>query len=120
MVPLTPEVPLEQILTADTTQIHENLIRRLEIILKIINSNSSLDSHKFHLPTRDTAKVAIQLYPWYYMPSTVRKILIHGAEIITAQDSRHKDYTRKCSRTVTNEDVFHKMLESSDPYITQP
>ncbi|GJQ69435.1 hypothetical protein Trydic_g6550 [Trypoxylus dichotomus] len=70
------------------------------------------------------------------MSSTVHKILIHGAEIITAgalsirlpseeaQESRHKDryysllFTRKCSRTATNEDVFHKMLESSDPYIT--
>ncbi|GJQ88778.1 hypothetical protein Trydic_g5300 [Trypoxylus dichotomus] len=34
--------------------------------------------------TRDTAKLPIQLYLWYYVPSTVHKILIHGAEIITA------------------------------------
>ncbi|GJQ68504.1 hypothetical protein Trydic_g17077 [Trypoxylus dichotomus] len=71
------------------------------------------------------------------MASNVHKILIHGAEIITAtalsirllseeaQESSHKDYkcyrlhfTRKCSRTATNEDVFHKVLGSADPYIT--
>lgn len=67
------------------------------------------------------------------MPSTVHKILIHGTETTKAialrigllsdeqQESRNKYYelrfTRKCSRTVTNEDVFHKTLEYSDSYI---
>ncbi|GJQ65868.1 hypothetical protein Trydic_g3970 [Trypoxylus dichotomus] len=44
-----------------------------------------------------------------------------------AQESRRKDYiyyrlhvTWKCSRTATMEDVFHKKLESSDPYIFTP
>lgn len=124
-------------LTAEITQVSENLIRRLGVILEVINSNSSIDSEKFKSYATETAKLAIEMYPWYYMPSTVHKILIHGAEIIEAavlpigllseeaQESRNKDYkyyrlhfTRKCSRTATNEDVFHKLLESSDPYIT--
>ncbi|XP_076248005.1 uncharacterized protein LOC143187644 [Calliopsis andreniformis] len=77
------------------------------------------------------------LYPWYYMPSTVHKLLIHGAEVIQtaalpigqlseeAQENRNKDYktfrlhhARKISRLTTNEDVFHRILESSDPYIS--
>ena len=72
------------------------------------------------------------------MPSSVHKILIHGESIINhfavlpigqlsedAQESRNKDYknfrlhhARKCSRSATNEDVFHTLLYTSDPYIT--
>ena len=123
--------------TAEITQIDENLIRRLGVILELINSNSTMDSDIFGLYTAETAKLAIQLFPWYYIPSTVHKVLIHGAEIIQAaalpigllweeaQESLHKDYKdyrlyhrRKCPHTTTNEDVFHKILESSDPYIT--
>ena len=42
-----------------------------------------------------------------------------------AQESRNKDYqkirlhhARKCSRSATNEDVFHTLLYTSDPYIS--
>lgn len=71
------------------------------------------------------------------MPVTVHKILIHGKDIIDAavlpigmlseeaEEARNKDYrnyrlmfSRKCSRTATNTDVFHRLLESSDPYIS--
>lgn len=30
----------------------------------------------------DTAKLYVQLYPWYPMTPTVHKILIHGATVI--------------------------------------
>lgn len=29
-----------------------------------------------------TAKLFVSLYPWFYMPSSVHKILIHGADVI--------------------------------------
>lgn len=116
-------------------QVNENLIRRLGVMLEVINSSLSNDREKFKMYTEETAKLAIDLYPWY---TTVHKILIiHRADIVAslalpiglllekAQESRNKDYkfyrlhfTRKCSRTVMNEDVFNKMLESSDPFIT--
>ena len=42
-----------------------------------------------------------------------------------AQESRNKEYqkfrlhhARKCSQSVTNEDVFHTLLYTSDPYIS--
>ncbi|CAI6355595.1 unnamed protein product [Macrosiphum euphorbiae] len=79
----------------------------------------------------------VTLYPWYYMPSSVHKVLIHGADVIRfaplpigklseeAQESRNKDYkqyrehnTRKNSRLNTNEDLIHILLISSDPYIS--
>ena len=72
------------------------------------------------------------------MPSSVHKILIHGKDIIEhfavlpigqlseeAQESRNKDYkrfrlhhSRKCSRYATNEDVFKRLMCTSDPYIS--
>ena len=77
-------------------------------------------------------------YDWYYMPSSVHKILIHGERIIRhfvivpigqlsedAQESRNKDYkkfrlhhARKSSRSATNEDVLHTLFYTSDPYIS--
>ena len=71
------------------------------------------------------------------MPSSVHKLLIHGAEIINkallpigqlseeAQETKHKDLkkfrntnTRKISRKATNEDLFNRLLLTSDPYIS--
>lgn len=123
--------------TAEITQIDETFIKRLAVILEIISCNFDVDAKKFGMYAHETAQLAVSLYPWYHMPSTVHKILIHGREIIEsaalpigslseeAQESRNKDYkyyrlhnTRKFSRLVTNEDVFHNILISSDPYIS--
>lgn len=96
-----------------------------------------IDSEKFRLFAQETFEIAIQKYSWYYMPSTMHKLLLHGADIVQnsilpvgilseeAQESRNKDYktyrinySRKTSRISTNEDILHKLLETSDPYIT--
>lgn len=71
------------------------------------------------------------------MPSSVHKILIHGADVIgslvrpigqlseKALESRHKDCryyrehsTRKIGRKQTIEDLLHALLISSDPLIS--
>lgn len=71
------------------------------------------------------------------MPSSIHKILIHGAEIINnvvlpigmmseeALEARNKDvrnfrlhHTRKTSRQHTMEDLMHALLFSSDPFIS--
>ena len=71
------------------------------------------------------------------MPPTVHKVLLHGADIISqallpigqlseeAQEARNKDFknyresfSRKMSRTKTNEDVLHLLLITSDPFIS--
>lgn len=124
-------------ITAEITGIDKNLIQRLAVILEVICSSYPIDINKFGVYARETAELAVSLYPWYSMPATVHKILIHGKEIIQhavlpigilseeAQEHRNKDYkyyrshhSRKISRIATNEDVFHNMMISSDPYIT--
>lgn len=79
----------------------------------------------------------VQEYPWFRMPATVHKILIHGAKVISsflvpigqlseeAQESKNKDvkrfravHSRKYRREATNTDLLHRLLESSDPLIS--
>lgn len=71
------------------------------------------------------------------MPTSVHKILVHGAEIINAsllpigqmsedaQESSNKyikkfreNFTRKCSRVKSMENVFLRLLLTSDPFIS--
>lgn len=124
-------------LVADITGIKEELIDRFRIILQIITCGHKINSEKFKNYTWDTAKLFVETYPWYYMPVTVHKILIHGKDIMDAailpigmlseeaEEARNKDYrkyrlmfSRKCSRVATNTDIFHRLLVSSDPFIT--
>ncbi|CAH2091615.1 unnamed protein product [Euphydryas editha] len=124
--------------TAEITGVDIDLIKRLYIILQALSSGVMIDSKKFGIYALETARLFVNKYNWYYMPSSVYKILIHGESVINhfavlpigqlsedAQESRNKDYkkfrlhhARKCSRTATNEDVFHTLLYTSDPYIT--
>lgn len=96
-----------------------------------------VDCERFNEYAISTARMMVDLYPWYYMPVTVHKILIHGAEVISsflipigqlseeALEARNKDikrfrtdHTRKTSRTATNTDLLHRLLETSDPLIS--
>jgi len=71
------------------------------------------------------------------MPTSVHKLLIHGPEIIAsallpigqlseeAQKARNKDikrfredFSRKCSRENTMQDIFNRLMITSDPYIS--
>ncbi|XP_050525962.1 uncharacterized protein LOC126896864 [Daktulosphaira vitifoliae] len=124
-------------LSSSCTGIDINLIKRCGTILSVIASGYTINIKAFEEYCFLTAKLFVSLYPWYYMPASVHKILLHGAHIIQyaplpignlseeAQESRNKDYkmyrehhTRKNSRLNTNEDLIHILLISSDPYIS--
>lgn len=125
-------------LTAEITKVNQELITRMATILEVINTNHAIDAEKFGKYAEDTANLATSLYPWYNLPSSVHKVLMHGKEIIEyaalpvgtlseeAQESRNKDYkyyrihhSRKFSRISTNNDVFHMMMMTSDPLISR-
>lgn len=74
---------------------------------------------------------------FHYMPTFIHKILIHGPEIIDhamlpigelseeAQEAKNKDvkqfrehHTRKISHLKTNEELFLRLLLSSDPHLS--
>lgn len=124
-------------LASSATGIEEELIVRLKTILQCISSGYAVNYKAFSNYARDTAQKYVDLYPWYPMPSSLHKLLIHGAEIIKscsipigvmseeALEARNKDLrkyrehnTRKTSRKDTMQDLIHSLLFSSDPVIS--
>lgn len=124
-------------LASSITGIDKDLIHRFSVILRTLSCGYAINTDAFHEYARDTAMKFVALYPWYYMPSSIHRILIHGADIIKkavlpigllseeALESRNKDlrnyrelHTRKMSREKTMEDLFHALLYSSDPIIS--
>lgn len=125
-------------LSAEITNVNVNLIKKFGIILSAMSSGLPINPEKFKVYTLETRNLYLELYPWFYMPSTVHKVLVHGSEIIQhcllpigllseeAQESRNKDFrnyrerfTRKTSRKDTNQDLLHRLLITSDPIISQ-
>ncbi|XP_049871228.1 uncharacterized protein LOC126370435 [Pectinophora gossypiella] len=121
------------------TGIDENLILRFAVILQVIASEKKINIEKFRSYCKETAELFVHLYPWYYMPASVYKLLLHGAEICShfgllpigtlseeASEARNKDFrnvrekhTRKKGRIVANEDILYGLLISSDPHISR-
>lgn len=123
--------------SATITGVDESLIHRFHVILQALSSGYNINSDNFREYSLETARKFVDLYPWYYMPTSIHKLLIHGPEIIAyallpigqlseeAQEARNKDikrfregFSRKCSREATMQDVFNRLLITSDPYIS--
>lgn len=123
--------------TARITGLNENLIHRFGTILAAIASGYEIDTEKFNDYCVATREMYLSLYPWYNMPATVHKILVHGANIIKnsvipigqmseeASEAKNKEirkarlgHTLKTSRHRSNYDLIKHLLTSSDPYIT--
>ena len=113
------------------------LIHPLHIILQTISSGHEIDVEKFRSYALATARHFIKEYPRYNMPTSVHKLLIYGSDIISsdilpigqlsedAQKSTNKlikqyllGFSRKFSRAKTMEDVFRRLLATTDPYIS--
>lgn len=124
-------------LSSSITGIEESLIWRCSVILRTISSNYKINLEEFDIFAVETARQLVHRYPWFYLPASIHKILIHGSQIIEkallpigqlseeASESRNKDLkkyretrTRKISRKVTNEDLLNRLLLTSDPLIT--
>jgi hypothetical protein len=59
-----------------------NLIKRFNNILKAMASGYNINEVAFKKYGIETAKYFVALYLWFYMPSSIHKILIHGAQVI--------------------------------------
>ncbi|KAB0803765.1 hypothetical protein PPYR_00735 [Photinus pyralis] len=124
--------------SAEITNLDQNLLKRFADILQVISSGCAIKIEKFRIYCRQTAEFMVHLYPWFYMPASVHKLLVHGADICNyfgllpigilseeAGEARNKDFrrvrefqTRKFNRVKTNEDLLHNFLISSDPYLS--
>ena len=61
---------------SEITSIDIELIKRLPFIFIMINSNYSILTELFRQYCLDTAKLFVYLYPWFFMPASLHKILI--------------------------------------------
>lgn len=123
--------------SSEITGIDDTLINRFSVILRTISSGFAIDEQKFGKYCYETAELYVNLYNWYFMPAFVHKLLLHGAIIVSAsilpigmlseeaQETRNKDCrdmrefrTKKCSKIATIEDLFKRLLLSSDPVIS--
>ncbi|XP_078051617.1 uncharacterized protein LOC144477751, partial [Augochlora pura] len=110
-------------ISARITGVNVTLIKRLHVILQAISSGFDINVKKFKEYALETTKQIVILYPWYYMPTSMHKILIHGPEIIAtallpigqmseeAQEATNKyirkfrqHFARKCFRNKNLED----------------
>jgi hypothetical protein len=122
---------------AEITVIKEILIKRCSTILKAMSFGYEINKEPFSKYAIETVTFLVKEYPWYYMPSSVHKILLHGSLVISAallpigqiskeaQEARNKDlknirekYSRKYSRIETNEELLYGRLVSSVPVIS--
>lgn len=59
-----------------------NLIIRFGNILIAMASGQNINIDAFDNYCTETVRLYVSLYPWFYMPSCVHKILLHGADVI--------------------------------------
>lgn len=104
-------------LSASITGLNVKLVEKFANILSVIASGFEVNTEMFQTYCIETARQYVKLYGWYKMPSSVHRVLIHGADIIKAaivpvgslseepQECRNKDIknyrehrARKCSR----------------------
>lgn len=122
---------------SNATGVDEELIKRFSAILFVLSSGNKINLNTFERYCRSTLELYNEKYKWYPLTPTVHKVLAHGSLIIKtavlplgqlseeAQESRNKDirnyrrfFSRKASRRMTIEDLFCRLLLSSDPVIS--
>lgn len=124
--------------SAEITGLNEELIGKFHLILRTLSCGKRVNVDPFGILLKDTLKLYLDNYGWYYMPSSVHKVLFHSCEVINffhlipigmlseeALEATHKvirksrlNHTRKNSRANSNVDLLNHLLISSDPLIS--
>ena len=121
---------------ADRTGLDKTLLEGFHVILSVINSRNEINVDEFQSYTEKIRPLYVSLYGWYPLSPTAHKLLVHGATIIRhailpigmlseePQETRNKTirnfrehHARKFSRVVNIEDVFKRLLLTSDPIL---
>lgn len=124
-------------LFAKITNVEQSLINNFRIILISLSCEQMLDLEKFEKFCVHTADLYMEKYPWFPMPATFHKVLIHAKEILQntilpagyfaeeASEARNKLYkrdrefhARKNSRIHNLEDIFNRAMDTSNPVVS--
>lgn len=88
------------------TGLNEAALRRCGTILQVLASGREVNIDAFSNYCDTTANLLVRLYPWYYLPASVHKILMHGATVMKhflvpigqlseeAQEAKNKEWKR--------------------------
>lgn len=60
--------------------IEKSLIYRFYVILQIITSDHNFDIPRFEKYCKDTFEFYISKYSWYYLQTSIHKLLIHSGK----------------------------------------
>ena len=127
----------ESSIVAKISGIDKMFSDRIGVLLSVMESGYAIEVEKFKEYALNTMQMHLVLYPWYYLPVTIHKIFVYASDVIEvmtipighmseeAQEARNKDlrkyrefFTRKFSRVQTVDDLFRRLLISSDPRIS--
>ena len=93
-------------LFARITNVDQSLIHNFKIILISLTCQQVLDLEKFETFCFDTANLYMTKYPWFRIPATIHKVLIHAKQFFEnsvlpagyfgeeASEARNKFYKR--------------------------
>jgi len=66
-----------------TTVVDKNLITRYSHILRAVSCYEyHINPTEFDSYTKETARLFVREYPWFYMPVSIHRILIHGSDVV--------------------------------------
>ena len=92
-------------ISAVITGVDEDIIKRFHVILQAISSGHEINVPHFQQYTIETARKFVDVYPWFYMPTSVHKLLIHGSEIIQSSllpiGQMSEDAQESCNKYIT-------------------
>ena len=112
------------------------LVSNLDSIWRTLSSSYSINPDQFDKLCQKTLHQYMIDAGWYCLPPTLHRTLVHGKEIIkatpvavgkTSEEGSEanakfarkflKHHTRKTSHTDTMSDLFHRLLDISDPCV---
>ena len=115
----------------------EDLLRRVDVVLAVLNCSRKVDTGKFHKYAMDTYLLLLEVFPWVSVSPSVHGALAHGAEAMdrnggyglgtkTEQGSEATNKlvrntrqfgARKTSMADNLRDVWVKLFKRTDPLI---
>ncbi|KAF2879334.1 hypothetical protein ILUMI_26845 [Ignelater luminosus] len=110
------------------TGVNEDLIKRSHVILQVILCGHNIHLTGFREYRLQTARNFVELYPWFYMPTLVPKLLVRGKEIIASPlfpiGQMSEDAQESCNKLIVSlisslQKLLQRKLKSLSPEVTQ-
>ena len=112
------------------------LVSNLDTIWRTLTSGKSINPIQFEKFCQETLQQYMVDAAWYSLPPTLHRVLVHGKDIIkatpiaigaTSEEGSEanakfarkflKHHTRKSSHKDTMYDLFHRLVDISDPFV---